>query len=192
MKDKHLLIVGLGNSGKDYENTRHNVGADLVSFLSEEWDIELKENKKLSGLIGSSKMGSKKVTLFLPKGYMNNSGKPVKKVVDYLKIELPNLLVIHDELDLPLGVIKFKNSGGHGGHNGLRDIIRGLGDNKDFIRLRVGIAHPGKSKDVTNYVLAKPSKKDKELLKEKMKASINSLEIYLNEDLEKATLNLHS
>ena len=192
MKDKHLLIVGLGNSGKDYENTRHNVGADLVSFLSEEWDIELKENKKLSGLIGSSKMGSKKVTLFLPKGYMNNSGKPVKKVVDYLKIELPNLLVIHDELDLPVGVIKFKNSGGHGGHNGLRDIIRGLGDNKGFIRLRVGIAHPGKSKDVTNYVLAKPSKKDKELLKEKMKASINSLEIYLNEGLEKATLNLHS
>lgn len=192
MKDKHLLIVGLGNSGKDYENTRHNVGADLVSFLSEEWDIELKENKKLSGLIGSSKMGSKKVTLFLPKGYMNNSGKPVKKVVDYLKIELPNLLVIHDELDLPVGVIKFKNSGGHGGHNGLRDIIRGLGDNKDFIRLRVGIAHPGKSKDVTKYVLAKPSKKDKELLKEKMKASINSLEIYLNEGLEKATLNLHS
>jgi len=192
MKDKHLLIVGLGNSGKDYENTRHNVGADLVSFLSKEWDIELKENKKLSGLIGSSKMGSKKVTLFLPKGYMNNSGKPVKKVVDYLKIELPNLLVIHDELDLPLGVIKFKNSGGHGGHNGLRDIIRGLGDNKDFIRLRVGIAHPGKSKDVTKYVLAKPSKKDKELLKEKMKASINSLEIYLNEGLEKATLNLHS
>ena len=192
MKDKHLLIVGLGNSGKDYENTRHNVGADLVSFLSKEWDIELKENKKLSGLIGSSKMGSKKITLFLPKGYMNNSGKPVKKVVDYLKIELPNLLVIHDELDLPLGVIKFKNSGGHGGHNGLRDIIRGLGDNKDFIRLRVGIAHPGKSKDVTKYVLAKPSKKDKELLKEKMKASINSLEIYLNEGLEKATLNLHS
>ena len=192
MKDKHLLIVGLGNSGKDYENTRHNVGADLVSFLSEEWDIELKENKKLSGLIGSSKMGSKKITLFLPKGYMNTSGKPVKKVVDYLKIELPNLLVIHDELDLPLGVIKFKNSGGHGGHNGLRDIIRGLGDNKDFIRLRVGIAHPGKSKDVTKYVLAKPSKKDKELLKEKMKASINSLEIYLNEGLEKATLNLHS
>ena len=192
MKDKHLLIVGLGNSGKDYENTRHNVGADLVSFLSKEWDIELKENKKLSGLIGSSKMGSKKVTLFLPKGYMNNSGKPVKKVIDYLKIELPNLLVIHDELDLPLGVIKFKNSGGHGGHNGLRDIIRGLRNNKDFIRLRVGIAHPGKSKDVTKYVLAKPSKKDKELLKEKMKASINSLEIYLNEGLEKATLNLHS
>ena len=192
MKDKHLLIVGLGNSGKDYENTRHNVGADLVSFLSKEWDIELKENKKLSGLIGSSKMGSKKITLFLPKGYMNTSGKPVKKVVDYLKIELPNLLVIHDELDLPLGVIKFKNSGGHGGHNGLRDIIRGLGDNKGFIRLRVGIAHPGKSKDVTKYVLAKPSKKDKELLKEKMKASINSLEIYLNEGLEKATLNLHS
>lgn len=192
MKDKHLLIVGLGNSGKDYENTRHNVGADLVSFLSKEWDIELKENKKLSGLIGSSKIGSKKVTLFLPKGYMNNSGKPVKKVVDYLKIELPNLLVIHDELDLPLGVIKFKNSGGHGGHNGLRDIIRGLGDNKDFIRLRVGIAHPGKNIDVTKYVLAQPSKKDKELLKEKMKASINSLEIYLNEGLEKATLNLHS
>ena len=192
MKDKHLLIVGLGNSGKDYENTRHNVGADLVSFLSKEWDIELKESKKLSGLIGSSKTGSKIVTLFLPKGYMNNSGKPVKKVVDYLKIELPNLLVIHDELDLPLGVIKFKNSGGHGGHNGLRDIIRGLGDNKDFIRLRVGIAHPGKNIDVTKYVLAKPSKKDKELLKEKMKASINSLEIYLNEGLEKATLNLHS
>jgi len=192
MKEKHLLIVGLGNSGKDYENTRHNAGAELVSFLSKEWDIELKEDKKLSGLIGSSKMGSKKVTLFLPKGYMNNSGKPVKKVIDYLKIELPNLLVIHDELDLPLGVIKFKNSGGHGGHNGLRDIIRGLRNNKDFIRLRVGIAHPGKSKDVTKYVLAKPSKKDKELLKEKMKASINSLEIYLNEGLEKATLNLHS
>ena len=123
---------------------------------------------------------------------MNNSGKPVKKVVDYLKIEIPNLLVIHDELDLPLGVIKFKNSGGHGGHNGLRDIIAGLGNNKNFIRLRVGIDHPGKSKDVTKYVLSKPSKKDKELLTEKMRASINSLEIYLNEGLEEATLNLHS
>ena len=123
---------------------------------------------------------------------MNNSGKPVKKVVDYLKIDIPNLLVIHDELDLPLGVIKFKNSGGHGGHNGLRDIIAGLGNNKNFIRLRVGIDHPGKSKDVTKYVLSKPSKKDKELLTEKMRASINSLEIYLNEGLEEATLNLHS
>ena len=123
---------------------------------------------------------------------MNNSGKPVKKVVDYLKIDMPNLLVIHDELDLPLGVIKFKNSGGHGGHNGLRDIIAGLGNNKNFIRLRVGIDHPGKSKDVTKYVLSKPSKKDKELLTEKMRASINSLEIYLNEGLEEATLNLHS
>ena len=123
---------------------------------------------------------------------MNNSGKPVKKVVDYLKIDIPNLLVIHDELDLPLGVIKFKNSGGHGGHNGLRDIIAGLGNNKNFIRLRVGIDHPGKSKDVTKYVLSKPSKKDKERLTEKMRASINSLEIYLNEGLEEATLNLHS
>ena len=123
---------------------------------------------------------------------MNNSGKPVKKVVDYLKIDIPNLLVIHDELDLPLGVIKFKNSGGHGGHNGLRDIIAGLGNNKNFIRLRVGIDHPGKSKDVTKYVLSKPSKKDKELLTEKMRASINSLEIYLNEGLEEATLNLHT
>ena len=123
---------------------------------------------------------------------MNNSGKPVKKVVDYLKIDIPNLLVIHDELDLPLGVIKFKNSGGHGGHNGLRDIIARLGNNKNFIRLRVGIDHPGKSKDVTKYVLSKPSKKDKELLTEKMRASINSLEIYLNEGLEEATLNLHS
>ena len=123
---------------------------------------------------------------------MNNSGKPVKKVVDYLKIDIPNLLVIHDELDLPLGVIKFKNSGGHGGHNGLRDIIVGLGNNKNFIRLRVGIDHPGKSKDVTKYVLSKPSKKDKEMLTEKMRASINSLEIYLNEGLEEATLNLHS
>ena len=116
----------------------------------------------------------------------------MKKVVDYLKIDIPNLLVIHDELDLPLGVIKFKNSGGHGGHNGLRDIIAGLGNNKNFIRLRVGIDHPGKSKDVTKYVLSKPSKKDKELLTEKMRASINSLEIYLNEGLEEATLNLHS
>ena len=123
---------------------------------------------------------------------MNNSGKPVKKVIDYLKIDMSNLLVIHDELDLPLGVIKFKNSGGHGGHNGLRDIIAGLGNNKNFIRLRVGIDHPGKSKDVTKYVLSKPSKKDKELLTEKMRASINSLEIYLNEGLEEATLNLHS
>ncbi len=123
---------------------------------------------------------------------MNNSGKPVKKVVDYLEIDLSNLLVIHDELDLPLGVIKFKNSGGHGGHNGLRDIIAGLSNNKNFTRLRVGIDHPGKSKDVTKYVLSKPSKKDKELLTKKMMASIHSLEVYLNEGLEKASLNLHT
>ncbi|MFL2698131.1 MAG: aminoacyl-tRNA hydrolase [Gammaproteobacteria bacterium] len=192
MKDNHLLIVGLGNSGKEYINTRHNAGSDFINLLSKDLDISLNKDKYLLGKIGSKEFGTKKVSLFIPDGYMNNSGRSIKKLIKDFNLELSDLLIVHDELDLPLGTIKLKDSGGHGGHNGLRDIIERLGNRNEFKRLRIGIDHPGKGKDVTDYVLKQPSKKDKEILTKKMNNSIESIIILIQEGIDKATLNLHT
>jgi PTH1 family peptidyl-tRNA hydrolase len=149
------LIVGLGNPGTEYANTRHNAGADFVMELAQQFGITLSPESKFFGFAGRGNIQSRDVRLLLPTTFMNASGKSVSAIAQFYKIEPEAILVAHDELDIPPGISRLKIGGGHGGHNGLRDIISCLGNNKDFARLRIGIDHPGNAKLVSNYVLKK-------------------------------------
>ncbi|MEO0369331.1 MAG: aminoacyl-tRNA hydrolase [Pseudomonadota bacterium] len=149
------LIVGLGNPGSEYQHTRHNAGADFVSELARQHQLTLSPDSKFFGLVGRISVDSQDVRLLVPTTYMNLSGKAVGAIAQFYKIEPETILVAHDELDLTYGTARLKIGGGHGGHNGLRDIIKMLGNNKQFARLRIGIDHPGKAKLVTHYVLRK-------------------------------------
>ena len=159
-----LLIVGLGNPGKEYEHTRHNVGEDFIDILANKYDIELKKENKFLGRYGKVLVFNTTLHLLKPDHYMNESGIAVKKTINFLNIPIDQILVVHDDLDLPSGNLKFKEMGGHGGHNGLRNIIDHLKGDSSFKRLRIGIGHPGRERDVTKYVLTKPSSKERDLI----------------------------
>ncbi len=154
------LIVGLGNPGSDYDKTRHNAGFWFIDEITRQSSVHLKPELKFHGSSGKTQIASQDVWLLQPSTYMNNSGQAVNSLARYYKIEVDEILVVHDELDLEPGTVKLKKGGGHGGHNGLRDIISHLGS-KEFYRLRLGIGHPGNARDVSDYVLKAPSKSDK-------------------------------
>ena len=187
-----LLIVGLGNPGKDYEQTRHNVGANFVKLLSKHLDISLTEKEKFSSLYGSKKLEAIKIHLSIPTVYMNESGKTVHEITKYLQIDLPDMLIVHDELDLPTGKLKLKDSGGHGGHNGIRNIIDHLQGNTNFKRLRIGINHPENHEDVTDYVLSRGSKKEREIIETAMQNAIPIVDKVIRGDWQEAMLDLHT
>ena len=147
------LIVGLGNPGPQYSQTRHNAGAWFVGALSRDYNIPLNLETKFFGHSGRGLIDGKDCRLLIPNTFMNLSGKAVGALATFYKILPDEILVAHDELDIDPGLVKLKKSGGHGGHNGLRDIISALGNNKNFYRLRIGIGHPGNAKLVSNYVL---------------------------------------
>lgn len=147
------LIVGLGNPGAEYAHTRHNAGQDLVEELSRDHSEPLQDTPKFFGTSCRIFIGAKDARLLVPTTFMNRSGQAVATLANFYKIEPEEILVIHDELDLSPGDVRLKRGGGHGGHNGLRDIISALGNNKNFARLRVGIGHPGNAKQVSSYVL---------------------------------------
>jgi len=186
------LIVGLGNPGKEYHETRHNAGEDFIDIVARKYKVAMKKENKFSSYHASFTRYDQKVHLIKPDYFMNESGIAVSKIIDYLDIDIQNTLVIHDELDLPFGEIKFKESGGHGGHNGLRNIIDHLNGNSSFKRLRIGIGHPGKDKDVTSYVLGKASEKERELLETNMENCLNSLDLFIEDKWQKAMFNLHT
>lgn len=149
------LIVGLGNPGREYEQTRHNAGAWLVEALARQHHAVLSADPKFFGLTARINVGGRDLRLLIPTTFMNRSGQAVAALSQFFKIEPEHILVAHDELDLTPGTIRFKQGGGHGGHNGLRDIISCLGNNRNFYRLRIGIGHPGHASQVTGYVLGK-------------------------------------
>lgn len=157
------LIVGLGNPGRQYEKTRHNAGfLFLDTLLSDHggtWQLE----GKFQATLAECNIAYNKVLLLKPETFMNRSGQAVGKVARYYKIQTDEILVVHDELDFDVGVVKLKKGGGHAGHNGLRDIIAHLGSN-DFYRLRIGIGRPAAGKVVADYVLSEPSKAEWPLL----------------------------
>ncbi|WP_104201725.1 aminoacyl-tRNA hydrolase [Billgrantia saliphila] len=150
-------IIGLGNPGADYAATRHNAGAWLVEILARQAGSELRPEKKFLGLYAKVSLDGHELHLLEPTTYMNRSGAAVAALCQFYKIAPDELLVAHDELDIPPGTARYKQAGGHGGHNGLRDIISALGD-KAFNRLRIGIGHPGDARQVTQYVLGRPGK----------------------------------
>ena len=146
------LIVGLGNPGRRYANTRHNIGFTVIETLAQRWSIPA-EGKQLGSLVGSGRIAVDKAVLARPQSFMNRSGHPVRSLLGYYKLDPKRLLVIHDDLDLPFGSVKLKNGGGHGGHNGLRDINKSAGN--EYARVRVGVGRPPEGWSVSDYVLGK-------------------------------------
>lgn len=159
------LIVGLGNPGATYANTRHNVGAWFVRTLLEYYRCIPRMEKKLQGELSRLDDDGLDCRVFIPSTFMNHSGLAVHAASQFYRLEPSDILVIHDELDLPPGSLKFKRDGGHAGHNGLRNIIQQLGS-ADFYRLRIGIGHPGQKSQVANYVLHPPSSEEELSIRE--------------------------
>lgn len=185
------MVVGLGNPGADYENTRHNAGALFVEALARAAGQSLRPEKKYHGLYARIQWQGHDLHLLNPTTFMNRSGLSVKALADFFKIQPEEILVAHDELDLPPGTARFKKGGGHGGHNGLRDIIAHLGT-REFQRLRLGIGHPGDSRKVTGYVLSRLTKADTAHLDNISDDIMRVLPDVLNGDLAKAMNALHS
>lgn len=156
------LIVGLGNPGEKYADTRHNAGAWFVARLAGEYGASFKPEKKFFGDVAVARPAGQEIRLMLPSTYMNESGKAVGAIARFFKIDPTEMLIAHDELDLDMGVIRFKSGGGLAGHNGLRDISAALGGSQDFARLRIGVGHPGNRTQVTGHVLGKTPKADRE------------------------------
>lgn len=157
------LVVGLRNPGSAYDGTRHNAGAWFVEALADGERAAFRTEKKFDAELAVITAGNAEVRLLLPRTFMNDSGLPVRKLADFYRIIPEEILVCHDELDLLPGRVKLKQGGGNGGHNGLKSIERHLGS-AEFLRLRIGIGHPGHRQFVTGYVLGKPSAADRELI----------------------------
>lgn len=172
------LIVGLGNPGKKYFKTRHNVGFDWVDNLVLNKNVEFKEFSKFKSNIAKIDFIFGSVFILKPLTFMNNSGIAVSLFVNYYNIELDDIIIVHDELDLKPGSIVFKSGKGHGGHNGLRSVINHLGD-KSFDRLRVGIGHPGEKSLVSDYVLSKPNNSDEKLINNVVCSSLDKINLLL-------------
>ena len=149
------LIAGLGNPGPGYKGTRHNAGFWFIDELNQHYSLDFKLDSRFQGEVANVQIKGLPIRVLRPVTFMNESGQSVASLMRYFAIELGSLLVVHDDLDLEPGVARLKEGGGHGGHNGLRDLIRHL-DSNDFVRLRLGIGHPGHPDDVTDYVLHAP------------------------------------
>jgi len=185
------LIVGLGNPGADYTDTRHNAGFWFVDSLAQQLSVSFRFDKRFNAAETKIHSNSKDIILLKPQTFMNRSGQSVSAVVRYYKLKPAQILVVHDELDLAAGDNRLKQGGGHGGHNGLRDIINHLAV-KDFFRLRVGIGHPGDRNQVINYVLHKPSISDQNAIEEASQRSLNVMPQVFEGRLDKAMQALHT
>lgn len=186
------LLVGLGNPGARYAGTRHNAGEDLVLLFCQQNDIELRPDARFFGRVGETVYGGRKLRVLIPDTFMNRSGQSVGALVNFFKIDPNQILVAYDELDLEPGVARFKFDGGAGGHNGIKDIISNLGNQRDFYRLRIGIGHPGQSNLVTNYVLSKASPEEQEKTTTCMTRALHNLPHALGGNWEKAMYQLHT
>lgn len=186
------LIVGLGNPGSEYRGTRHNAGADFVEQLVRQCGASLQAESKFSGLAGRVTLSGHDLRLLIPTTFMNRSGRAIAAMATFYKIAPAEILIAHDELDIPPGMARFKLGGGHGGHNGLRDSIPALGNNRDFYRLRIGIGHPGQASKVTGYVLGTPSQVDRSRIDACIDEAIAALPLLLDGDETKAMTRLHS
>ncbi|MFT4824853.1 MAG: PTH1 family peptidyl-tRNA hydrolase [Halioglobus sp.] len=186
------MIVGLGNPGSEYRGTRHNAGADFIDELARQSSTSLQPESKFFGLSARVTLSGHDLRLLIPTTFMNRSGKSVAALASFFKIAPEEILVAHDELDIPTGTGRFKRGGGHGGHNGLRDIVPALGNNKEFYRLRIGIGHPGHASKVTGYVLGSPSQVDRGHIDACIDEAIAALPLLLAGEDNKAMTHLHS
>lgn len=185
------LIVGLGNPGAEYEATRHNAGFWFVDALARSVGESFRADSKFFGEVAKISLAGEPVWLLKPMTYMNRSGQGVSALARFYKLGPEQILVAHDELDFPAGQIRLKRDGGHGGHNGLRDIISALGNVNSFWRLRIGIDHPGNARDVSDYVLSRPSKPDREAIERAIDDALRVLPDMVSGEAEKAMRELH-
>ena len=191
-----FLIVGLGNPGSQYSQTRHNAGFWFLDALyrenrASEGDRGFKLQAKVSAEVWRARIYARDCIFAKPVVFMNHSGQAVRALLDYYKIRTENLLVAYDDLDLPPGTVRLKQGGGHGGHNGMRDIFRHL-ENTDFLRLRVGIGHPGFKNAVTGYVLSRPTAEQEQQMMHSIGDAIAVMPDLLAGKVSKATKDLHT
>lgn len=185
-------IIGLANPGTEYAATRHNAGAWLLDALLRDVGDSLRPEKKFLGRYARIRLAGHELHLLEPGTYMNRSGGAVAALCQFFKLTPDELLVAHDELDLPPGAARYKTGGGHGGHNGLRDTISALGGAKDFHRLRIGIGHPGDARLVTNHVLGRPGKVERSAIDDVINECLATLPLAVEGDWAKAMQRLHS
>lgn len=184
------IVVGLGNPGPEHQLTRHNAGFWCVDLLARRHGGEFRDYRKYSGETARITLGEREVVLLKPTTYMNRSGLSIRQLSDFYKVPPAEILVIHDELDLPVGTARLKCGGGHGGHNGLRDAIAHIGD--AFWRMRIGIGHPGNKAEVIDYVLTRPSRAEEDLIMDSVAEAADCLPVILEQGAERAMTRLHS
>ena len=184
-----LLLVGLGNPGSNYTNTRHNIGFKIIDAINTHFKLS-KQKPKFKGLLTTGNIDEKKIYAIKPLTFMNNSGTAIKELIDYFKIEAKDVIVFHDDMDIDFGKVKAKFGGGSAGHNGIESIDKFIG--KDYSRVRVGIGHPGNKVDVTNWVLGKFKTAEKDLIIKGFYKFNHIIEHLSNNDIDKAQLKLHT
>jgi len=184
------IIVGLGNPGPEHLVTRHNAGFWFVDLLARRHGGEFRDYRKYSGETARITLAEREVILLKPTTYMNRSGLSVRQLSDFYKIVPEDILVVHDELDLPVGTVRLKQGGGHGGHNGLRDTIAHIGEK--FWRLRLGIGHPGNKTEVIDYVLTRAPPPEEDLIVESVATAADCMPLLLEQGAERAMTRLHS
>ncbi len=185
------LIVGLGNPGAEYEQTRHNAGFWFVDALAYAHRCDLRKEARFHAEVGRCTVHGHDCRLQKPTTFMNRSGQAVSALAGFLRIPPSDILVVHDELDLPPGTSRLKKGGGHGGHNGLRDLIAHLGT-QDFMRLRLGVGHPGDRNQVVDYVLHRPGRDEREQIDAAMQRALEVMPLAIAGEFERAMHKLHS
>ena len=186
------LIVGLGNPGPQHDSNRHNAGVIFLHQLCKSYGGNLRGESKFFGEFGAINIAGNDVKLLFPSTFMNHSGKAVAAVCKFFKIEPKNALVAYDEIDFDVGIARLKEGGGHGGHNGIRDIINAFGGNRDFYRLRIGVGHPGDKSKVSNHVLSNPSRSEADLIKGVIEDAVHVMPKAVTGEWEEAMRLLHT
>jgi peptidyl-tRNA hydrolase, PTH1 family len=184
------LILGLGNPGMQYQQTRHNAGFDFVQAWTKTYPIDFKSENKLRATVGSFNSHQGRHLVAMPTTFMNECGQSVQALLSYYKIAPDELMIAHDELDLPVGQVRIKSGGGHGGHNGLRSIFKHIGP--EFWRVRIGIGHPGHKDRVSGYVLSKAGAKERIEMLEGIDLAMTYSENILNGEFDQVMKALHT
>ncbi|PRR83321.1 aminoacyl-tRNA hydrolase [Clostridium vincentii] len=177
-----FLIVGLGNPGKEYKNTRHNIGFDAIDAIAKKYKIEV-NRIKFKGVYGETFIEGEKVIILKPSTYMNLSGESIRAVMDFYKVKHENILVIYDDISLEVGRLRIRDKGSAGGHNGIKNIISNMGT-EEFARIKIGVGQP--KGDLVNYVLGTVAKKERKILDEVLEVVVSATEAIIKEDVKEA------